>query len=163
TAELSATASLGAVLYGVFDFADVLPLRAAISVPGLELTVGLDDEVPVDLGEVMANLLGKLTGSTFEPPALGMSLARFEFGTSLRSGGFSLLGDVLTDWSLPLGSFDGQTLATLSLDEIAVQLEYEESELAAVLNAKFSLAGAGFYVEASTPGGEDAGWTLAAG
>ncbi|MDQ3725232.1 MAG: hypothetical protein M3335_04980, partial [Actinomycetota bacterium] len=159
----SADLTPAALVYGTVELAEAMPLQASISVPQLDLSIALDSDLPIDLADVLGGLLGKLTDATFEPPLAGMELARFEFGSSLRSGEFALRGAVLTPWEIPLDPSGTLKLARLKLEEVGFQLEYDGAALGVELAAQMSIASAMFYVSASTPGGADAGWTLGAG
>jgi hypothetical protein len=171
--------SVGGVLYGRFTLLEEADLYAEMSVadiggagpPEVDLTVGLDDGSSIDVAAVMAHFMQRLTGLTYTPP-LPMSILQLDIGVSVTHGTFQLDSEIVTGWSVDLGG----GLATLSFDGIGLQIAYDGVKVSGAITATTTIAppapppGAGtpsagvqLYASASTAGGPNAGWDLAAG
>ncbi|HEX8723277.1 MAG TPA: hypothetical protein VF736_21850 [Pyrinomonadaceae bacterium] len=154
--------SASAVLYGRFNFVEVIDLLATVSIPSLNVAVSLDHGTQVSVADVMDEFMKKLTGRSYRPP-VDMSITRLDLGVSVRTGEFQFSGDIETDWSASFGSYNGGSLVTLSFDGIQFGIEYDGQKLAGVITAFTTVNGVQFYVRAGTEGGPDAGWTIGAG
>jgi len=153
---------LAGSMYGKVTLAGTARLLVAVSLPRLNLTLNLDNGTTFSVADLMEQFMRRLTGINFRPP-VDMTVVQLDFAMGIRTGDYQLYGDIRPGWTIALGSYNGGNLATFTLAQITILIEYDGSKLSGNLMAGFLVSGTAFYFTAQTTGGDDAIWILAAG
>jgi len=148
-------------LYTAFDIVEEVPMLAELSIPTLNLSTHLQPGVTVSVSSLMASVMEKLTGKRYEPP-IDMDISRLEFSADILNRTFGFGTDILTDWSIDLGSANGGSLISLGFDGISFDIDYDGQLLQANLTAFTHINEAMLYFSGSSPG-NDAGWGFGGG
>lgn len=148
-------------LYTAFDIVEEVPMLAELSIPTLNLSTHLQPGVTVSVSALMASVMEKLTGKRYEPP-IDMDISRLEFSADILNRTFGFGTDILTDWSIDLGSANGGSLISLGFDGISFDIDYDGQLLQADLTAFTHINEAMLYFSGSSPG-NDTGWGFSGG
>ncbi|HEU5135465.1 MAG TPA: hypothetical protein VFU13_10020 [Steroidobacteraceae bacterium] len=160
--DLNSGLDVSATLYGTVTIVEVMHLYSSVSIPGLAVTVSLDDGTTVSMAELMRQFMVKLTGREYRPP-IDMTIKRFEIATSIPTGEFGVAADIITPWNVSFGSYNGGALVTLGMDSISFDVDYDGSVLSGSIEAITHINTTQIYLGASTAGGSNAGWDFGAG
>lgn len=156
--DLAGGTVIASTIYGTVTLAEELHLVSSVSLPGLDLSVHLDDGRTASVKKLVEQLTGKLTGHSISLPFLDMNLVQLDLAASARTRQFQVATALEADWTLSLGE-----LKALAFEGLALMVEYDGSVLSGWIEAEGTIAGGGVYVSAATAGGPESGWDLAAG